>query len=281
MAKPRRSRRTLTTLLVLVLISVSIITFDQRGDTHHVTSGLKSLAHSIFSPFQSVVNDILHPIGDFFAGAVHYGSLQQENNKLQATIGQLRQQVAERPGDARALQQITALQGLPYLGSLKHVTAQTTEINPSNFAAVITIDKGRSDGVVVGMAVVAGGGMVGQVVESYHHSASVRLITDGASTVGVSFGTAACTSCTALIDGNGPGNPLSVDSVPPTATLHKGEIMSTNSLQGAVFPPNIPVARVSALRSVPGSTQKSVAVVPVANLGQLAYVDVILWQPPA
>jgi rod shape-determining protein MreC len=280
-AKPRRGRRTLTTLLVLVLISVSIITFDQRGDTHHLTSGLKSVAHSVFAPFQSVVNDILHPIGDAFAGAVNYGSLQTENRKLQATIGRLRQQAAEEPGDARTLQQLALLKNLPFLGSLNTVTAATTQISPSNFAAIITIDKGRDSGVLVGMAVVGAGGMIGQVVESFHHSASVRLLTDGQSTIGVSFGGAGCPSCTALVDGNGPGNPLSVDSVPPTATFHKGEILATNNLQGAVFPPNIPVARVSALRSVPDSTQKSVDVVPAANLDQLAYVEVVLWQPPA
>jgi hypothetical protein len=74
-AKPRRSRRTLTTLVVLVLLSVTIITLDASGKGHSLTSGIKSVATDVFSPFRSGFNDIIDPIGEFFAGAVHYGAL--------------------------------------------------------------------------------------------------------------------------------------------------------------------------------------------------------------
>ncbi len=84
MAKARRSRRSLTTLVVLVLVSLTIITLDQTSRTHHLTSGIKSVADDVFSPLRDGVNSVLHPVGDFFAGAVHYGSLQTENQKLQA-----------------------------------------------------------------------------------------------------------------------------------------------------------------------------------------------------
>jgi hypothetical protein len=50
----------------------------------------------VYSPLRGAVVDVISPIGDFFAGAVHYGSLQSENQKLQATIGQLRQEQAEK-----------------------------------------------------------------------------------------------------------------------------------------------------------------------------------------
>ena len=61
---------------------------------------------------------------------------------------------------------LTALNNLPYLGSLPRVVAQTTAVDVSNFAATITIDHGRSSGVTVGMPVVGAGGLVGQVVEA-------------------------------------------------------------------------------------------------------------------
>ena len=105
----RRSRRTLTILLVLVLVSITVISLDESGRTHGLTSGVKSVATDAFSPVRSGVDAVLRPVGDLFAGAVNYGSLQQENQKLRAEIGALRQQAAEAPFQSRQQRQLQQL----------------------------------------------------------------------------------------------------------------------------------------------------------------------------
>ena len=70
------------------------------------------------------------------------------------------------------------------------MTAQTIDEYSSNFTATITLDKGRADGVDVGYPVVGAGGLVGQVIQSFHHTCVVQLVTDGQSKVGVTFGPA-------------------------------------------------------------------------------------------
>ena len=97
-----------------------------------------------------------------------------------------------------------ALQNLPYLQSIPVVPAQTVDQNASNFTATITLDKGRADGVDVGYPVVAAGGLVGQVIQSFHHTCVVRLITDGQSKVGVVFGPASSTTASSTARGPGP-----------------------------------------------------------------------------
>jgi len=276
-AKPRRGRRTLTTVVILVLVSVSIITVAQRGGVgSRATSGLRSVANDIFDPIQRGVDDLIRPIGDAFAGAVHYGALAQENAQLQRTIANLRLKVLSGESVREQLRQITALEHLAYLGSLPTVTAQTVAIGPSNFAATITIDKGRSDGVAVGMPVVGAGGLVGQVVLSYSHQATVRLVTDGQSKVGVEFGNPANL---ALAVGQGIDNPLVVDYVVPGTPVVKHELLATNGLAGGEYPPGIPVATVASSSTATGAGQISITARPVADLDQLAYVDVVLWLP--
>lgn len=278
MAKSRRSRRSLT-IVVLVVISLSIISLDLNGRTHSLTSGVRSVANSVFSPLREGVMDILSPIGDFFAGAVHYGSVQAENQKLQAAIGQLRSEQSERAFEQTQLRNLLALQHLPFLGSLDHVTAQTILVDDSNFTQTITIDKGRADGVDVGMPVVGAGGLVGQIIFSYHHTAIVQLITDGQSKVGVTFGNGA----TGVVDGQGQGqgSDLVADLVQPGTPLTKGERMYTSSLDAAAFPAGIPVARVETFHTVTGAVQETITLDPVADLTQLAYVSVVLWEPAA
>jgi rod shape-determining protein MreC len=171
-----------------------------------------------------------------------------------------------------------ALQDLPFLNALTTVTAQTQQIYTSNFTMTITIDKGRADGVDIGMPVVGAGGLVGQVIQSFHHTAVVQLITDGQSKVGVTFGP---NSLTGTIDGQGPDSSMTADLIAPHTALTKGEIMYTSSLDGAAFPPGIPLARVKSFHTSAGASQEAVSVTPMADLTQLAYVDVVVWEPPA
>jgi rod shape-determining protein MreC len=221
------------------------------------------------------VLDIISPIGNFFAGAFNYGPLQAENERLQKTIGQLRAAQLEQGFEKNQLREITALQNLPFLQSLPTVTAQTQDEYSSNFTATITLDKGRADGVDVGYPVVGAGGLVGQVIQAFHHTSVVRLITDGQSKVGVTFGN----QLTGIVDGQGPSNPMTADLVPPHTPLHKGEIMYTSSLDAAAFPSGIPVASVQTFHTAAGASQETIEVFPAANLSQLAYVDVVQWVP--
>ena len=66
----------------------------------------------------------------------------------------------------------------------------------------------------------------------------------------------------------------------PHTPVHKGETMFTSGLNAADYPPGIPVATVSSFHTPAGASQESITVEPSANLGQLAYVDVVQWVPP-
>jgi rod shape-determining protein MreC len=275
-ARSRRSRRTLTVVILLVL-SLSLISLDQNSRTHSLTSGIKSVANDVYAPLRQGVLDVISPIGNFFAGAFNYGSVEAQNERLQRTIGQLRAAQIEQGFEKSQLREITALQNLPFLQSLPTVTAETVDSYSSNFTATITLDKGRADGVDVGYPVVGAGGLVGQVIQSFHHTAIVQLITDAQSKVGVTFGSS--NQYTGIVDGQGPSNSMTADLVATQTPVHKGQRMFTSSLDAAAFPPGIPVATVRTVSTAPGATQETIHVDPEADLSQLAYVDVVQWVP--
>ncbi len=193
----------------------------------------------------------------------------------------MRQQQAEHPFEAEQLRELLALQNLPFLPDIPTIGTQTTAIDVSNFDADITIDKGRADGVAYGMPVVGSGGLVGQVIQANHHSSIVQLITDPQSKVGVMIGTGArsATSSTAVVEGQGAGAPLLALFVAESTTLHKGQVLYTNGLQGAAFPSGIPVGRVTRFRTTAGGTQLTVQAEPAADLTNLRYLDVVQWEP--
>lgn len=262
---------------MLVLAAVTIITLDARGTFHPVTSGARSVAGDAFRPVQEGVNAIVEPIGSFLAGSVHYGAVREQNQKLQAEIARLRLQQAAGTDQAEALAQLSSLLHLPFLGNLQSVPAEITDFGTSNFAATADIGVGRSDGVLVGMPVVASGGLVGQVVAAGHHTAVVRMVTDGQSVVGTRFG--APPGSLAVVNGEGWGKPLSAGLIPALTPLAVGDVFATSGLQGAAYPAGIPVAQVTATRNGATSNQESVTLSPLVDLAHLRYVAVLLWGP--
>jgi rod shape-determining protein MreC len=261
---------------VLLLLSVTIITLDETGRASFLTSGAKSLASDVYSPLRHGVNGVLDPIGRFFAGAFNYGSLQRENQKLRNQIVTLEhRQSADQAAQRQLseLERLLATDKLPSVASLTKIVAEVTAQNVSNFAATVTVDKGRNTGVHQGDPVIGPGGLVGEVVTATHTTATVRLLTDGKSKIGVSFGN----NEEATLEGVGANRALQIEYVPSTAPVTTGELIETSGLQGAAFPPGIPIAKVTSVHSVVGAADKQISARPLADLDNLSYVDVIIW----
>jgi rod shape-determining protein MreC len=266
-----RSRRRLWTAGVVATIVVTLL-----YATGGVASGLRSAANFIVAPFSWTINEVARPVGHLLAGAVNYSDVVAQNERLRYELGRARQQADQAWALERQLREVTTALDVPFVGSLATVAAQVTTFSPTSFAATVDISKGRADGVLVGMPVVANGGLVGTVISTTPHGATVRLITDVASSVGVTFGKG---TTSLVISGRGVNNGLGASSVPLTTSLRPGTSLSTDGLAGGLYPPGLPVARVSSVLLTPGAATYNLAVRPSADLRHLLYVDVVLWEP--
>jgi len=267
-----RGRRRLVTLSVLLLAALTLLAI---GGPFRTTAS--KVARAVVSPFVDVVHGVTKPIGESVAGIFNYGAVVAQNHLLAQQLGQLHQQEVAYAFQLHQLADVMALKRLPFVGTLPTVTAQTTAQNLSNFAATIEINKGTSAGVLDGMPVVGGGGLVGIVTSATSGGATVTLLTDASQSIGVTFGVGG----EAYVRGQGPTRNLSMDFVAPGTPVHLGEHLFTNGLQGGLFPAGIPVGTVDGTLSGTGVVQQSISVAPLANLSNLAYVDVVLWEPGA
>jgi rod shape-determining protein MreC len=268
-----RSRRRTWTLSVAVLATLVILYL-----TTGVASGLRSGANLVITPFSWAVNEIARPVGHFFAGTVNYSDVVAQNQKLRYQLGVADERANEMWAYARQLQQLTTQLNVPFVGSLPTVAAQVTTLSPTNFAATFDISKGRDEGILVGMPVVANGGLVGSVISTTPNGATVRLITDTSSLVGVTFNTG---KTDIVVSGRGLNSGLSATSVPLGTSIAQGTKLSTDGLNGGLFPSGLPVATVKTVTLTPGAATYNLTLRPAANLRHLSYVDVILWEPTA
>ncbi|HET7487641.1 MAG TPA: rod shape-determining protein MreC [Acidimicrobiales bacterium] len=276
MAVYRRTARPRFTLLLLVLTAITLLTLDERSHGMGFVDTARDAARDGFAPVQDAANTAFRPVIDFFQGAFHYGDVEAENARL-------RQQLADqeaggmRAADAeREREKLLDLSGLDFVGDVPTVAARVVETPASGFDLTLELDRGRDAGVARGMPVVSGGGLVGQVIDVSRRRATVRLITDASSNVGVRL---ASTGDIGVAAGRGAGSKLRVDLIDPATKVDKGEAVVTSGLQNSDFPPGIPVGKVVAATSSTDALQQDVTIEPTVDFRHLEFVKVLQRAP--
>lgn len=275
MALSRRNGRSRATLVFLVLLSITLITLDFRGDSGIIDT-IRDGATDALSPVRDLASDVFSPVGDAFSGVTGYGEVKDENERLRARIEELEGQAVQGEAGRKELEDALELLGVDFIGDIPTVAARVVGAPVSNFEQTIELDKGSDAGIAVDMAVVSGDGLVGRVVQVSSSRAMVRLITDPASSVGVRF---ARSDEIAIAEGEGADRKLSVSFVELGVDLRRRELAVTSGLNDSVFPPGIPVGRVDVASEVEGELQQSVTMNTVADLEHLRFVRVLQRAP--
>jgi rod shape-determining protein MreC len=257
--------------MLLVLTSVTVITLDFRDDGSGALESVRSGAREAFSPVQSAVGKVFSPIGDFFGGITRYRKVKAENSKLRRELEAARGEVVRGADATRERQLLLALQRLDFSGDLRGVTARVVSNSPSNFQITVTIDRGTDNGVASGMPVVTEAGLVGRIAEVSKTRATVLLLTDPASSVGVRL---AGSGDIGVVTGSGRRDLLPLSLVSVETKVAEGEAVVTSGLQQGLFPPQIPVGRVRGAKITPGQLEQEVTIEPVVE-----FVRILIWEP--
>ena len=276
MAVYRRTSRPRFTLLLLVLTAVTLLTLDERSNGSGMVDVARDGARDAFAPVKEAADAAVRPVTDFFQGALHYGDVTAENARLREQLADREAEVL-RAGDAeREREALLDLAGLDFVGDIPSVAARIVATPATGFELTLEIDRGRNAGVAPGMPVVSGGGLVGRVVDVSRRRATVLLITDSSSSVGVRL---AGSGDVGVAEGRGRGSTLRVDLVDPLSKVERGEMAVTSGLENSVFPAGIPVGKVVAATSAPGGLQQDVTIEPSVDLRRVTFVKVLQWDP--
>lgn len=249
-------------IILLVLSSILLLTLDLRGNP--LIDRMRSAFSNVLTPFEKAGDVIATPIRNAWHGATDWQDLERENEAL-------REQIAQQRGNdlaARAAygdyQQLLALSGITT--RYPTVTARVVGGAPGNFEQTVEIDRGSSDGIQVGMAVVDFAGMVGKITKVYDDRSVVRLVTDSAYTIeckvaGVQTPTATPTD-PALGDPAADGTSTTTEETTPSGEKVSDLTSTTTTLPATTT--TIPPLDASGVTSttattVPGETSTTVA----------------------
>lgn len=267
-----RSRRL---LLVLVLASLTLIVVDVAAGERSPIDVLRGATAAVLGPVQQGAAAVVTPVGEAVASVFGTGDPARRIAELERENDALRLQLRAGAEDRRRAGELDQLLQLAGDGQYRIVPARVVAAGPAQaFAATVVIDAGRRDGIAADLTVVNGDGLVGRVADVTATTATVLLVADPQSAVGVrQEGTGEL----GIVSGAGLTAPLDLELLDPQASLAEGDRFVTRG--GAVFVAGVPVGQVVRVRTRPGALTRQARVAPYADLTALDLVGVVVQAP--
>ncbi|MBW2432615.1 MAG: rod shape-determining protein MreC [Deltaproteobacteria bacterium] len=167
-------------VLILITVNVILLSFSSKSQS---TFGLGRVGLSLVSPFQELVTRSIRFARDIWEHYFFLVTVAHENENLKKSLNQFVGESNQWHEIDMANSRLRNLLNFQKAPTHKVVAAEVIGKDPSGWFKTIIIDKGKSDGLKKGLAVVLPTGIVGQVIEAAGHYSKVMLVIDRNSAV--------------------------------------------------------------------------------------------------
>ena len=281
MVVQRRETRPRTILFLAIFTSLLLVIVDSRGNG--AIDAFRSVARDVLAPVQDVVNSAFNPVRDLFGGVTDFGSLKDQNERLKRELAAAQGKLSRERAVGSQVGELEKLLDLPTIEDATGVAARVIGGAPGNFERSVEINKGTGQGVDVGQPVVAGAGLVGKITEASSTRATVTLLDSPSLSVGVRLEKS---QVRGLAEGKTGERDLHLSflqkplgkcqpNASPDTCITKGELVFTSAVSGAVFPPDVPVAKVTSVTKKVSDLESTILLQPLVNLDDITYVKVL------
>ena len=220
------------------LLSLILLYADAR---FHYMESMRKIIAIVLYPLQELADSpgqVATRIGDFF---VSQSYLQRENDRLVHEnllhAGQLQVQQA-LIAENRHLRQLLEMQER---GEQSSTAAEILYVGRDPFSRKVIVDKGSSQGIEEGAAVIDDTGLIGQVTRTFPWTAEIALISDREQVVPVQV---VRNGLRAALFGTGYDSALDLRFMPVNTDVENGDMLVTSGIDG-IYPAGLPVAIVS------------------------------------
>ena len=182
--KRNRNNKLPARFTLLIMTGVCFLTIF-LSLTLNISGGpLQDAAGYVFVPMQKGINNLGNSIPDKITEFRTLGKIKSENKKLKKQVEELTTQLTTNKLEQYELNNYRELFDLDAkYPTYQKVAASVIAKDSGNWFSTFTIDKGKKDGVDVGMNVLAGSGLVGIVTDAGNNYAKIRCIIDDSSKV--------------------------------------------------------------------------------------------------
>ncbi|HNW96487.1 MAG TPA: rod shape-determining protein MreC [Candidatus Paceibacterota bacterium] len=257
---------------IIFLGLVVIIGYFSFSALMNVSSAAQSnIAASLFNPFRGYILKVTDNVADFFSGVFSYRAIKEENEQLifqNRSLKSLLNSFIELKTENESLREALNLASKQ---KLNFILADVISRSPLNFSQSFMIDKGNTEGIVKGQAVIWGGQvLVGEIKDTTEDSATIRSINDNEFRTSVFVGEK---RIEAMFKGQGL-EPAQLDLVSIKEEIKSGDRIITSGLDKKISR-GLYIGEVKDVKRVEGKVFQTITVEPAFDWGQLEQVLII------
>ena len=233
----RRGPAPLVRLVFFASLSVALLVLDARFKYAETLRGFIAYAAYPLQQVATAPSEFAARISGFFAT---HSALQRENAELRARLMASSQNAQRYEATAAELGQLRRINGAQERLEYKSTPVEVLYSGRDPFSRKLLVDKGSSDGILAGQAVIDDAGVVGQVTRVHPKVAEVTLLTDKDQAIPVQV---VRNGLRAVAFGSGSPGSLELRFMAANAEIQNGDKLVTSGIDGT-YPPGLPVATV-------------------------------------
>jgi rod shape-determining protein MreC len=263
-------QKTRVTAFSLLLICLAIFLTAYTTRRPEVGRVGANLSDRLLSPLQRSLVGAARWWGGLAERYLLLIDAQDENKQLRSrltSLGSLHMQIEELQATNRRLREILEMKEEQYAAG---IVATVTAYNPSRWVEGVTVNRGSSDGVKEGMAVVNEAGVVGQVVATSSGTARVLLVIDRVAGVDALVQSSRSRG---VVRGRGEDE-CELEYIVASEQLEVGQRVITSGLDG-VYPKGFLIGHVSKVENDHKGMFQQIKVDPVVDFERLEHVLIV------
>jgi rod shape-determining protein MreC len=263
-------------IFIILLLLLALVLMSLRAKQRKGVEFFDALLMEVCSPLQKASTLVIKTIQGTFHRYVFLVNLEKENRMLKQKVAELQGESHQMKEMQLANERLKQLLQFREKNSPSMIGAEVIGQDPSSWFKSVTVDKGERDGVKKGMAVISPAGVIGQILKTAPHYATVLLITDYNSAVD---SIVQRTRAKAIVEGKGE-NRCRLKYLLRTEEVAVGDAVVTSGL-GGNFPKGLMVGEVKKVDKKGHGVFQYAELVPSVDMTQLEEVFVIMEPLPS
>lgn len=254
------------------LLSLALMFMDAR---YQYLGALRYVLSAFVQPVQRLVtmpSSVWQDTSDFF---YTQSSLTRESVRLQqqhALDGSQLQQVQALVAENQQLRKLMDVQAH---SSYPALFAEIVYAERDVFKRKVLVNKGAQANVQAGQVVVDAAGVVGQVTRVYPWLSEITLITDKDQSVPAQV---LRNGLRTIVFGSGDISHLALRYMPVSSDIQENDVLVTSGIDG-IYPPGLPVARVSKIVRDPAYPFARIECEPLAGVDKQRFLMILSGAP--
>jgi rod shape-determining protein MreC len=257
----------IASILVVIIFIVLSIVLKSSGET----SFFRKIVLEIVVPSENVISSFLEGIHDGWGRYIFLVGLEEENKKLKKKISSLASEVRTYSETHLECMRLRKLLNLQESFQPQTIAARVIGRERSSIFKTILLDKGSSNGLKIGLPVVAVGGVVGRIIDVSWNVSKVLLFIDYNSNIDARVQNARAQG---ILQGSGSKGCV-LKYVQRLENVNVGDAVVSSGLAG-VFPKGLLLGTVISVDKEETSLFQKISVAPSVDVSKLEEVLVIV-----